>query len=112
MALLDERRSKDIACLYVVRFYFQEFTIVDHRVLQPPLLKKGLCEVVMSRAVFGSEIDSCLQPGNGLVELAFLQENYAEVVLRYVVVFRDSKRMSKQRLAITPIRRLHPGAPA
>ena len=66
----------------------------------------------MSRSVFGPEIDSCLQPGNGLVELASLQENYAKVVLGDVVVFRDGKRMSKQRLAITPIGRLDPGAPA
>ena len=84
---------------------------MNHRFGHLSFFQQSLREIVMSRRVFRSQIYGCLQLGNGVVQLSFVQENDAEVIQGNIVVGGHSERMGKQRFAIAPVRRLQPAAP-
>src|SRR5206468_8474686 len=79
---------------------------MNHRFGNLSFFQQSLREIVMSRCVFRTQIDGCLQLGNGVVQLSFVQENDAEVIQGDIVVAGHSKRMAKQTFAIAPMGRL------
>ena len=83
---------------------------MNHRFGNLSFFQQSLREIVVSWRVFRTQIYGCLQPGNGVVQLSFVQENDAEIIQCNIVVGGNSERMGKQRFAIAPVRRLEPRA--
>ena len=54
------------------------------------------------------QADGFLVLADGLVDLAFLLEGGAEVIVRDVIVLRDCKRMPEEGLTVLPITELLP----
>ena len=53
---------------------------MNHRFGHLSFFQQSLREIVMSWRVFRTQIYGCLQLGNGVVQLSFVQENDAEVI--------------------------------
>ena len=76
------------------------------------ILDESATKVVIRGSGASANLQSGLEVRARAVQFAALQEKITEIVMRRVVVTRDSQRMVPEHLAIFPIRRLYKRQPA